>query len=313
MNAWSDRYLEPLRRRLAARGGVTAREPTDEAPHPFRLHPGIRPTGDDQMRRSDRDGLNQLCDLSDWRWGRAVDVMAELGEKHIVYRKAWENAKCLAGLERLDAIHPDAIGLSVGAGAEKPLFWLANRVAAIHATDLYTDESGYPWGSDFLADPGSYSPVDFRREHLFVEVMSGTALGFADDTFDFAYSLSSIEHFGGHEAAAQAMREIHRVLRPGGVAGIATELLLSDSPHPERFTVEELRCHVVDASPLQLVEDDIDLRISSSLLVHPYDITRETHLAHSPHIVVTEDGTTVWTSIILFFRKPLENGSPQHS
>jgi len=302
-----------LRRRLAGRTAPgRAAGPGDEGGPAFRLHPAIQPTGDDQMRRSERDGLNQLCDLSDWRWGRAVDVMAELGEKHIVYRKAWENAKCLAGLEQLDRIRPDAVGLSVGAGAEKPVFWLANRVAAIHATDLYRDESGYPWGSDFVADPGAYSPVEFRRERLHVEVMSGTALGFADDTFDFVYSLSSIEHFGGHEAAAQAMREVHRVLRPGGVACIATELLLSEAPHPERFTLEELRRHVIDASPLRLVEEEIDLRISSSLLVHPYDITRETHLAHSPHIVVTEDGANVWTSVILFFRKLQEDGSPRH-
>jgi SAM-dependent methyltransferase len=193
----------------------------------------------------------------------------------------------------------------VGAGAEKPLFWLANRVAAVHATDLYTDHSGYPWGSDFLADPGAYAPIEFSRDHLQVEVMSGTALAFADDTFDFAYSLSSIEHFGGHEAAARAMREIHRVLRPGGVACIATELVLSEAPHPEMFTIEELRRHVIEASALQLVEDGIDLRISSSLLEHPYDIGRETHLAHSPHIVMTADGTTLWTSIIMFLRKPL--------
>ena len=70
--------------------------------------------------------------------------------------------------------------------------------------------------------------------------MDGRALKFADDTFDVTYSLSSIEHFGGFEGAAQTMREMARVLKPGGVLALATEYVISGPPHEETFQPPEV-------------------------------------------------------------------------
>lgn len=47
------------------------------------------------------------------------------------------------------------------------------------------------------------------------EVADGRSLPFADGEFDHAYSISVLEHVAG-EGAAEALRELARVVRPGG-------------------------------------------------------------------------------------------------
>lgn len=271
----------------------------------FELQPYMRPVPDPLLRSDPRTGLNQICDISDWREGRFSEMLTELHESVRIHRKAWECAKCLVGLERLGAIRPDARALSVGAGAERPLFWLANHVDKMVATDIYLDQDGlWGWGSDFMQDPTKYAPFEFRREGLEVLDMSGLELKFPDDHFDIVYTLSSIEHFGGHEAAAQSMREIARVTKPGGIVCIVSELLLSTQTAPDFFTLPEVRKFLIESHGMQLVEPEIDLRISESLLAYPSNMRRDPPDT-SPHIVVTGWGDTraTWTSIILFFRK----------
>lgn len=271
----------------------------------FELQPYVRAVPDPHLRLDPRTALNQLCDISDWRDGPMLSQLADLGEPVRVHRKAWEMGKCLAGLERLGAIPEDAAVLSVGAGAERTLFHLANRVRRVVATDLYLDQEGlWGWGADFMEDPTRYAPFPFRRDHLEVHDMSGLDLRLPDATFDAVYTLSSIEHFGGHEAAAAAMREMARVTRPGGVVCVVTELLLSTNVAPDFFTWPEVEEHLVATPGLTLVEPGADLRISESLLAHPVDINRDPDWV-SPHIVITGHGDTgaVWTSLILFFRR----------
>ncbi|MDR0359382.1 MAG: class I SAM-dependent methyltransferase [bacterium] len=268
------------------------------------MHPSVRPVPDPVLRADPRDRLNQLCDISDWRGGPMVDALMELGEPVVVHRKAWEYGKMISGLRRLGAVRPDAVGLSVGAGAEHPLFLLANHIERMVATDLYGSEEGWGWGRDFMADPARYAPFPFREGHLEVHDMSGLDLAFPDATFDLVYTLSSIEHFGGHEAAAQAMREMSRVTKPGGIVCVVTELLLSRATAPELFTFPDLQRYLIEGSDLRLADPVVDLRISESLLLHPEHMIKEGDRV-SPHIVVTGWGETdaVWTSVILFFRR----------
>src|SRR5439155_9591923 len=54
-----------------------------------------------------------------------------------------------------------------------------------------------------------------REPRLRFEVADGRALPFADGSFDHAYSISVLEHIPG-EGAAAALRELARVVRPGG-------------------------------------------------------------------------------------------------
>jgi SAM-dependent methyltransferase len=271
----------------------------------FELQPYVQPVPDHVLRNDPRDRLNQICDISDWRDGPMQVYLSALLTSGVIHRKAWEGGKCLWGLDRLGALGPKSHVLSVGAGMERILFYLANRVERVAAADLYREQADtWGWGVDCLSDPSKYAPFPYREEALEVHDMSALDLRFPDSSFDVVYTLSSIEHFGGDEMAAAAMREMARVTKPGGIVCVATELLLSTEAEPECFTLPALRQHLIESGDLRLIEPDIDTRISESLLAHPCLPGRDPD-GVSPHIVLAghPPARTAWTSVILFFRR----------
>lgn len=68
------------------------------------------------------------------------------------------------------------------------------------ATDLYNNPAG------MLTSAERYAPFPFRRECLEVRQMSGLALEYPAGHFDFAFCLSSIEHFGTRTEHSQSVR-----------------------------------------------------------------------------------------------------------
>jgi len=273
---------------------------------PVALHPSVRPVPDDEMRQRESASLNKLCDISHWRLGPFNDMLAALNDVHLIHRKSWEYAWCVLGLERLRVVPPGASAIAVGAGSERPLYYFANKIDRMLATDVYGKYAGNEAPEDMLTNPEKYAPFEYRKDHLTVECADALDLPYADCSFDFGFSLSSIEHFGGPEQTEAAMRHIHRVLKPGGVFCLTTELILTRGTLPEAYTFEQLQRHIIDSTPLALVEDDIDLSISASLLEHPIDLGSETDLHVSPHIVLKRQ-TELFTSLMLFFRKEGES------
>lgn len=264
--------------------------------------PGIRILPDSEMRQAERPSLNRLCDISDWRVGGALSaIMKDLNEGVYVHRKSWEYALCIYGLEKLGAATPESRALSIGAGSERPLYYFANHVSEMVATDLY-DNPGREGTPAMLTTPEAFRPFEYRRDRLTTLAMPGTQLIFPDASFDFAFTLSSIEHFGGKENAAKAVRELYRVLKPHGVACIATELILDGATHPEYFTMNQLRKYLLGAAPFELAGGDLDLRISRSLVRNAINLETEKDLSVSPHIVMKAQGVA-WTSVMLFLRK----------
>lgn len=225
-----------------------------------------------------------------------------------VYRKGWEWTHCLYALERLGALVPSAAALGVGAGREPVLFYLADRIQSVTAVDLYGNEEWSTLGgreadAGILSHPERFCPrtADFAR--LSFVSGSGCALGFDAGTFDFCWSLSSIEHFGGHEAAAKAVSEMARVTRPGGLVVIATEfLLLNEYQHPEYFNRADLERHVIGASPeLRLVSDIDGYALPEEYLIDSVPVPQCADRIRR-HVVLN-DGNVQWTSILLVFRK----------
>jgi SAM-dependent methyltransferase len=117
---------------------------------------------------------------------------------------------------------------------------------------------------------------------------------------DVVFSISSIEHFGGHTGSAASMREIGRVLKPGGVAAIATEMVINDRRHPEYFRPEELVEYLVAPSGLRLVQAPV-FELPAYAVAHPSRMPQDLH--RTPHLVL-DDGGVHYTSVMLFFRKP---------
>jgi ubiquinone/menaquinone biosynthesis C-methylase UbiE len=206
-------------------------------------------------------------------------------------------------------LKPTYEALGVGAGHEPVIFYLADRIKHVTATDLYgnatwSENQGAEASADILIDAQKYCPCHFNASAVTFENVNGTALPYKNDFFDFCWSLSSIEHFGGHEAAARAIREMARVTRKGGIVCVATEiLLLNEFKHPEYFTRKEIEEYLINASPDLALVDGINWQLPpSEYLIDQINVLTESVHRRRRHVVLT-DNDYHWTSIMLFFRK----------
>jgi SAM-dependent methyltransferase len=253
----------------------------------------------------------QLCELANpakWdnpEWLALLKSLASAPiDKAQMHRKAYELTQTIFGLRRLGRLTPDATVLSVGAGHEPILYWLANHVRHVVATDLYEGE----WQSKFsregdpgvLADPASFAPFPYRRECLSFLRMDGSRLAFADASFDVVYSLSSIEHFGGVDGARGSVAEMARVLKPGGVLALATEWCVRGTAGGEIFSPDEVR-RIIDHPRLRLVQP-IDDRVWDRYETPPVDLRVDRF--QSPHMLLAHDGA-IFTSVFVFLHKLL--------
>jgi SAM-dependent methyltransferase len=120
----------------------------------------------------------------------------------------------------------------VGAGNEPTLFWLTRHVRRVFATDLYLDEQDWTESADtsMLVRPEVHWPFRWRPDRLVVQHMDARELRYESGSFDAIFSSSSLEHFGDPDDVARAVREMHRVLRPGGLLCLSTELRLKGPP-----------------------------------------------------------------------------------
>ncbi len=287
----------------------------------------------------------KACELTDFRDPRLLGVLRDLLPERDplahVERKVWEFAQLAMCFEDLGLLDDRSRVLGVGAGDERILFWLANRVGKVVATDIYGegDFASREAGGSMLVDPAGHAPFGYREDRLEVRWMDARRLEFADASFDAVYSLSSLEHFGGPGQVDLAAREIARVLRPGGVALLCADVLLRRHPlnaatvdlaartislgakrrnaglrHrsvvAEALTPRELRRHVIEASGLELMQP-LDLSVSPDTWgnvcrLHPDGRREPASGTFFPHVLVQVD-RSVLTSVCV----PLRRG-PEH-
>lgn len=198
-----------------------------------------------EARRLDTTrSLSRVCHPGDWDDPALVALMEAIAPTGAAttrpHRKAWELALGVQSLERGGVLHEGAMGLSVGAGHEPVLYYLTNRCRWVFATDVYGSGNFaiHESSARMSMDPDVFAPYPYRRRRLTVAYMDALDLRFEDATFDFVVSFGSIEHFGGIEAAATSLAEMSRVLKPGGVAFVTTEIVIDGGDHesiPEAF------------------------------------------------------------------------------
>jgi SAM-dependent methyltransferase len=247
--------------------------------------------------------LNKACRVADAgnaSWRRGYDDLGFPANVDRFHRKIWEFNQTLYGLRKLRRLAPDAAALGIGCGHEELMYFLANRIASVVATDLY--EGSYIGGesdADVLEHPAKYAPFTYREDHLQVRRMNGLALDAADATFDFAFCLSSIEHFGTIGDKQQALREMFRVLKPGGVAVVTTEIVLNRLGRGRQYFSAGVLSRLVAEAGFTL-DQQPDLRVEREYAERPLALPMDTFT--TPHVVL-RNFNTIYTSVALFLMK----------
>jgi SAM-dependent methyltransferase len=289
----------------------------------------------------------KFCDRRDFDdpevRARIREIVPNLEPEADLHRKYWEYATLTLFLEDVGVLHDDAEVMDVGAGHEEVLYWLANRVGRVVATDIYGEGAfaGREAEASMLTDPSAFAPYPYREDRLEARSMDARLLEFPDASFDVVFSLSSIEHFGSSVDIAQAACEIGRVLRPGGYAFVVTECFLGRHPLNSRlvqtairaltlgrlakdatprhraievFTPAELMRQIVRPSGLVLLQQ-LDRSLSPETWENVQswvgDGLQPATGAPFPHIILQNRGTfpfktygAPWTSVALAMRKP---------
>ena len=125
--------------------------------------------------------------------------------KHVRDRLLAKKIGLIEGQLRKVGVSRSGVGLDVGCGQG----WYLGALA----------RAGYRMnGIDFSGGQLRKAAANLRQDHFATVLAQADAqvLPFSDNTFDFAYSINAFHHLPSAEAQAKALREIVRVLRPGG-------------------------------------------------------------------------------------------------
>ena len=249
----------------------------------------------------DKLKLNRLCYVEDSENTEIREILSSLQVNFT--RRSWEWALAVVAMRRFGKLNNNSKATGIASSKEPLLFYLANKVNYVCATDLYDSTIDKPTPLDFPENPKKYAPFPYKEDALTAMRMDATNLEFPSESFDIAFSFSSIEHFGGenHSGALRCLKEVERVLKTGGIATISTEYILNDKEHPEFFNRKTIYDDLINKlEKLQLVEP-LDLRITTRTLdtaMGAYDTEGITH----PDILLRY-GDLLFTSVMLVFQK----------
>jgi hypothetical protein len=134
--------------------------------------------------------LNKVCCIEDWENSEMKEALSELknaGLPGFINRKPWEWALGIVAMRRFDKLNKNSVAVGVGSGKEDILFYLANRVDHVYATDLYEGKDWKQAPADFPTNPTKYAPFPYKEDSLTVLRMNGTKLEFPSENFDIAF------------------------------------------------------------------------------------------------------------------------------
>jgi SAM-dependent methyltransferase len=282
---------------------------------------------------------NKVCNLEDFSHPELAGTIRDVFEHEIERfgadfpaghetRKDWEVAMAVRTFRDHGLLDGTREFLGVGAGNEPTIFYLTRFARRVFATDLYL-AGGERWDEadvSMLTDPDRHWPFLWDRRRLVVQHMDALNLCYEDNTMDGAFSSSSIEHFGSFEAVRRSASELFRVLKPGGILTLSTELcvegpltrwdgwagtLLMDPPAIYDYIVGDDDWDLV--SPLDLYVSDATLATQQGFEnaaaaqqaqvseAGGYFTFRVEHARYP--LILMESNEYVWTSVHLALRK----------
>ena len=184
-------------------------------------------------------------------------------------RRRWGVAMSLRAFAEFGVLGEAAEILAVGPDCDEAVRWLSQRAKWVFATDPVSE--GEP-------------PLNPRR--VVVQEMAPTELRYEDGSMDALIAPAAFDRLESLGAARAAAAEMHRVIKPGGVAAITVGLALEGSPTPP----------ILDQAALRAVflADDLSWAISDPLDPRPAGSS-----------AASREGERVWTSVHLLLVKPL--------
>lgn len=258
---------------------------------------------------------NKVCNVQDFAALQSLFAFffPHVGDS-LQYRKYWEVTMALRGIKFATRNVDLPKFLGVGAGYEASIFALTS-CGEVHATDIYLTPGWDDYApADFLKNPDKYAPYPYERQRLICQHMDARDLRYPDNYFDGVFSSSSLEHFGTLEEVSQAMREMARVVKPGGIIAITTEFSINgkcgcfngntwifDLPTLQKYVIAPTGCELLDELDLTVTEETRATQIS---LGEVMALAAAKKTVPAPHIVMEYLGF-VFLPISLVMRKPL--------
>jgi ubiquinone/menaquinone biosynthesis C-methylase UbiE len=179
---------------------------------------------------------NKACNYEDFHHPTLVQVMRSLflhdmlrfGETFPVGREDryyWQSAVIARAFTDFRVLGPKAQILGVGAGNAPIVFWLTNKVRQVYAIDLYLrpGSAAAQQCATMMSEPDRHWPGSWNPRRLVVQHMDPLDLRYADESFDAVFAMHALDRYPTAEESQDALREMHRVLRPGGLLSLLLE------------------------------------------------------------------------------------------
>lgn len=156
--------------------------------------------------------------------------------KDILHRKSWEYAYIALVLQERKMLTDGKKGLGFAVGTEPLPAYFASKGCMILATDLASgDENAESWigtGQNAGGDVTVLNTNGICSESIFkknVKYQNLDMNNIGDDIsgYDFCWSSCAIEHVGSLEKSKMFLKNMLKILKPGGIAVHTTEYNLS--------------------------------------------------------------------------------------
>ncbi|ABA57261.1 hypothetical protein Noc_0748 [Nitrosococcus oceani ATCC 19707] len=256
--------------------------------------------------------LQKVCDVTDWFDSRIDYIIRNnLRSYPTFHRKQWEFAMLFLALSEEKILHEDAIGIVFGAGAERLLFSICEKVKKLIATDLYSASSN--WIGARTSNPKQFildhAPFPIDTDRLDAAYMDMRSIEYPNDTFDFCYSSCAFEHIAEDDAGfLEHLLEVNRTLKEGGVYAMTTELTYNDEtvriPNNHLFEINHL-LGLIQSSGLH-AKPVFNAKLSENMLNEPMPSPEDFGFNYGkhwiPHVTLLRHGR-IFTSCMLILKK----------